>query len=320
MDELDWMKDYKKAFKFFAKIFGGIGIAFSITILTASYKNGWDYSSPLFIIALILGVGFPLILGMVFISLNIVERIINSGKTVMNFEKGYIRDLPKYCSPAIASIVYNLKTDVYKDYTATVLYLYIKKYIDMEKTEDRYKIKEGKNNDFSSLSKSENYVLDVIRSRKEFNAFNFEQIIINEAQEKKLLTDKKYSKTPKILLILVIALILLIIIYKINFVLFFIYATAAGTTILGYYLMNGIDENIKYKRTKDGKNIALLLKGLKRYMKEYTLIKDKEIDYIQILENYIPYALVLGEADTVEEFIKNNEEYRDLIYNRRTMQ
>ena len=316
MDELDWKKECKKAFWFFAKIFGGIGIAFSITILCASYKNGWDYSSPLFMIALILGIGFPLILGIVFIWLNIAEKIINSGKTVMNFEKSYIRDLPKYCSPAIVSIIYNLKTDVYKDYTATVLYLYTKKYIDMEKIGDRYNIKEGTNNDFSSLSKCENYVLDVIRSRKEFNAFNFEQIIINEAQEKKLLTDKKYSKIPKILLVLVIALILLIITYKINFVLFFIYATAAGTTALGYYLMNGMDENIKYKRTKDGKNIALLLKGLKKYMKEYTLIKDKEIDYIQILENYIPYALALGEADAVEEFIKYNEEYRNLIYNR----
>ena len=50
-----------------------------------------------------------------------------------------------------------------------------------------------------------------------------------------------------------------------------------------------------------------------------TLIKDKEIDYVQILENYIPYALSLGEADIVEEFIKYNEEYRDLIYNRKTM-
>ena len=77
--------------------------------------------------------------------------------------------------------------------------------------------------------------------------------------------------------------------------------------------------NTEYIRTEDGKNIALLLKGLKRYINEYTLIKDKEIDYIHILENYIPYALVLDEADAVEDFIKNNEEYRNLIYNRKVI-
>ena len=55
----------------------------------------------------------------------------------------------------------------------------------------------------------------------------------------------------------------------------------------------------------------------KNYIKEYTLMKDKEIDYIQILEDYIPYAISLDEADTIEEFIKYNEEYRDLIYNRK---
>ena len=82
------------------------------------------------------------------------------------------------------------------------------------------------------------------------------------------------------------------------------------------YINNEVVDT-EYVRTEAGKNMALLLKGLKRYIDEYTLIKDKEIDYIQILENYIPYALVLDEADAVEEFIKYNEEYRNLIYNRK---
>ena len=60
-----------------------------------------------------------------------------------------------------------------------------------------------------------------------------------------------------------------------------------------------------------------MLKGLKKYINEYTLLKEKEIEHVQILENYIPCALALDEADTVEEFIKNNEEYRNLIYNRK---
>ena len=40
---------------------------------------------------------------------------------------------------------------------------------------------------------------------------------------------------------------------------------------------------------------------------------------MQILEDYIPYALALDEADVVEEFIKYNEEYRNLIYDRKNI-
>ena len=73
--------------------------------------------------------------------------------------------------------------------------------------------------------------------------------------------------------------------------------------------------NTKYVRTKKGKELAMTLNGIKNYMKEYTLINEKNLDYMRILEEYIPYALVLNEANAIEEFIKSNEEYRDLIYN-----
>ena len=122
---------------------------------------------------------------------------------------------------------------------------------------------------------------------------------------------------------------LLIIAFNINKILFIICISILGAILYAVYLVlemknrNQINlevVNTEYVRTEDGKNIALLLKGLKRYINEYTLIKDKEIDYIHILENYIPYALVLDEADAVEDFIKNNEEYRNLIYNRKIIQ
>lgn len=320
MDEIDWIKSIKKALIVFSKIFGGFGIAWGVISLLAIPINEWEVKKVFLFVALLIAFALPLVLYLGYLALSIVEKIINSGRVVINFDKEYIRDLPKHCSPAIASMVYDLKIDVYKDYTATLLYLYTKKYIDIEKVEDKYKIILGKNNEYSNLGECEKYVLDVIKSTKEFDASNFEQIIVNEVQEKNLLTDKKYSKIPSIILLSIIALILFFITYEINLILFLIYTTVLFIAVAGYGLININERKIKYKRTKEGKNIALILKALKRYIREYTLIKDKEIDYIQILENYIPYSLALGEADTVEEFIKNNEEYRDLIYNRRSMQ
>ena len=107
-----------------------------------------------------------------------------------------------------------------------------------------------------------------------------------------------------------------------------LFSILGAIAYVGYFIVKAKTENkitfdfvnTEYIRTEYGKNIALLLNGLKRYIKEYTLIKEKEIDYIQILENYIPYALALGEADAVEEFIKHNEKYRNLIYNRKSVQ
>lgn len=328
MDEIDWIKNTKKAFILFSKVFGGFAIFFATIALVAGLKNEWRYTKALLFIALLIGIGLPTILGLFYLIINIFLKIINSGRTIINFDKEYIRDLPKHCSPAISSLIYDLKIDVYKDYTATVLYLCIKKYINLIKDGNFYKVKVGEEKNISNLGRCEKYVLDIITNKNKFDENQFKKEIIKEAQEKELITDKEHSKTLKIIVILIFVAALLIITFNISKILFTICISILGAILYAGYLiliMNKGNQinlevvNTEYIRTEDGKNIALLLKGLKRYINEYTLIKDKEIDYIHILENYIPYALVLDEADAVEDFIKNNEEYRNLIYNRKVI-
>ena len=329
MDEIDLKKNIKKAILLFSKVFVGFAIFFSTIALMGNSKNGWGYTKVLLFIALLIGVGLPAILGICYLIINMFFKMINSGRTIIDFDKEYIRDLPKHCSPAIASLIYDLKIDVYKDYTATILYLCIKKYINLIKDGNTYKITIENNKDISDLGRCEKYVLDIIKNKDKFDENQFKKEIIKEAQKKELITDKKHRKTVKVILILIFVVMLLIIAFNINKILFIICISILGAILYAGYLvleMKNRDQinlevvNTEYVRTKDGKNIALLLQGLKRYINEYTLIKDKEIDYIHILENYIPYALVLDEADAVEDFIKNNEEYRDLIYNRKIIQ
>lgn len=322
MDEIDWLRSFKKVLIYFTKFFAVFAILLAIPIII-QYINGTN--SELFWEEILIIGGIVLIPVLVlipcYIVLIIIYKIINSGRRVINFDKGYIKDLPKHCSPAICSLIYDLKIDVYKDYTATVLYLCIKKYIDLIKDGNRYKLNVIKEKNSSNLGKCEKYVLDIIKGTNRLDENIFKQKIIEEAQEKELITNEKYSKKYKVVFIWIIVIILLIVTFKINKIVFGILFTILGAVIgaLGEFnLENYISiVDTQYKRTKDGKNIAIILSGLKRYIKDYTLIKDKEIDYIEILENYIPYALSLGESDIVEEFIKYNEEYRDLIYNRR---
>jgi len=319
MDEIDWIKSTKKALILFIKIFGGFGFFFIFIAIIGTRGEEKEVFLGFLVTGLLIAIAPPLMLGLCYGAICIVQKVLNSGRTVISWEKWYVRDLPKHCSPAISSLIYDLKIDVYKDYTATILYLCLKKFITLIKEGDKYKLKlEGKK-DCSNLGRCEKYVLDIVSGKNVFDENKFKQEIIKEAQEKELITDKKYSKNLRIVVCLIVAIILLIITFNINKIVFSILFTILGA--IGYVGGVGLQNYIsvvdtEYRRTKDGKDIALLLKGLKRYINEYTLIRDKEIDHIQLLEEYIPYAISLDEAFAVEEFIKSNEQYRDLIYNR----
>lgn len=322
MDEIDWIKNTKKAFILFSKIFVGFAIFIATLALIASSKNGWDATKGSLLISLLIGVGFPAIFGLCYLIIYILLKVLNSGRTVRDFDIKYIRDLPNHYSPAISSLIYDLKIDVYKDYTATILYLCIKGYINLVKDGETYKVKIVKQKNISNLGRCEKYVLDIVANKNKFDENKFKKEILKEAQEMELITDKKHSKIGRLILILIVAFILLIITYNINkFVFIFLISILGAISYAGYYIKSINFETVdtEYVRTKNGKDFALLLNGLKKYIKDYTLIKDKDIDYIQILENYIPYALALDEADAVEDFIKSNEEYRDLIYNRKIL-
>lgn len=322
MDEIDWMKIVKKAVILCAKICGGFAI-FMVCYGLIFSGNDWRVIGAFLVIALLITIGMPLLFWILYSILIIIQKISNLGRTVISFDKEYVRDLPKHCSPAISSLIYDLKIDVYKDYTATILYLCLKKYLIIKKDGDSYKVKIEEQKDLSNLDRCEKYVLDIIQNKNIFDENKFKQEIIKEAQERNLITDKKYSKKDKIIVILLVSISLLLITYNINKIIFAILLSIiwvsvfAGISILQLNQENNYIIDTEYIRTEDGKKIALLLKGLKRYIKEYTLIKEKDIDYIQILEDYIPYAIALDEADAIEEYIKHNEEYRDLIYNRK---
>lgn len=325
MDEIDWLKNTKKAFILLTKVFGGFAIFFAFIALLGINQNGWEYTKSMLFMALLIGAGIPGVIGICYLIIIIFLKILNAGRTVINFNKEYIREFPKQCSPAISSLIYDLKIDVYKDYTATILYLCTNKYIDLVKAGDTYKIKLLKKEDYSNLGRCEKYVLNIIENKIKFDENQFKKEIIKEAQEKNLITDRKYSKKTKIALISILIVSSLSITYNINKIIFMFLICILGAIAYTLIFVKSEFENTvdvvdtEYIRTEEGKNIALLLKGLKTYIKEYTLIKEKEIDYIQILENYIPYALTLDEADAVEEFIKYNEEYRNLIYNRKSI-
>lgn len=60
-----------------------------------------------------------------------------------------------------------------------------------------------------------------------------------------------------------------------------------------------------YKMTSELKKEALELAGLKRYLLDYTLIKDREAIEVHLFEEYLMYAQMLGIAKTVAKQFKD---------------
>jgi len=325
MDEIQWIKNTKKAIIYFAKVFSIVGIIMVIIGIIGGLSEP-KYATTMIGIGLFIASGFTIFIAISFLVLHIIYKIKYLPRKEVIFEKEYLRELPKQYSPALSSFIYDLKIDIYKDYTATILYLCTKKYIKINKNKDKYEF-EILNRNTSPLSESEKYVFDKIINKTKFDEFEFSNKIIEEAKENFFIINKETSKIPKLVFGAIFSIILFIIIYtkSIEWVIFVMLFVAYGVLINKKVKprvkksFNTIEQSdyTQYKRTNRGKKLAIELQALKNYINEYTLIKEKDIDYVQILEEYIPYAIALGEASTIEKFIKNNEEYRELIYNRK---
>ena len=66
-----------------------------------------------------------------------------------------------------------------------------------------------------------------------------------------------------------------------------------------------IFKSTKYEVTNELTEIAMQLAGLKKYLKEYTLIKEREAIEVQLFENYLVYAQLMGIAKEVAKEFKD---------------
>ena len=91
------------------------------------------------------------------------------------------------------------------------------------------------------------------------------------------------------------------------------YRTALIINIIAFIMTFVILSAIKrHIRTNKGKELALKFKGLKNFLKDYTLLSERDINYINISDRYLPFSLGLGVANKLEN---SYIEYNKLISN-----
>ena len=248
----------------------------------------------------------------------ILKKRYSNKKTIdITSMKNITREISNQYTPAICSFLYNKKVESYSDYTATILYLESKNHIKVAKGDNGYFIKVI-NDDIENLSEHEKYTFECIIRKYKFSMDMFKYYVIKDAINLGLAKQKILNTNNSLNLRSVLFLILFIIVIVLTFTLGEDYGALIILLAFAIYIpLGAISKDTKEILTKKGKKVRYQVMGLKSFIREYTLLKERSIEYKELFGNYIAYALSLGEADVVNEFVKENEQYRDLIYNKK---
>lgn len=235
-------------------------------------------------------------------------KVIRKTETVQT--SNYVRDLPKGIPAAVASLLIDFYVDNERDYTATFASLISKGYISINENRDAKILK----NDTKKLFMHERYVYETLCNKKKFDVDEFKNCVKLDAQALGLLTSKKKDYKFLIPIVLFLGVLIIfrdtIIILPLGMMLsifMFVYAIISDKSIPA-------TEKNSFVRTRYGEQVAKEAAGIKKFLHDYTILKEKGLADAILYDEYIVYAVALGEAERIEEFIINNEQYRNLLY------
>lgn len=245
-----------------------------------------------------------------YIGIRIGTEIYNKLKSRISKDKGiYIRDMEVEYSPAILSYLQNQKIEKEKDIMACILDLCAKRYLNIkQEREKNYSLEIGTNKNINLLPEDEKYLYDKIVKKQKINFSKWKSIIIEEFNKYKFLKNTKISLYVVFLMLYFIIMILLAIINNLNsninldsgvnfMVLIFFTAMELAflepiIRIISEKLRKG--EYISGIYTNAGAKEMKRWDKYKNYLQDYTLIKEKKIDSVMVLEKHIAYATVLN--------------------------
>ena len=230
-------------------------------------------------------------------------------------EKDYFRDILKTYSAAELSYVDDFKIKKKREVVSTLLNLQLKNKIKI--VDDKIHVLDSNP---EGLRKTEKFILRSIKDGKVvidligyMESYAQDEAIEDELiiQNSKETIIKRKNKMKNTLLILGIVL----------FALFWIISSSAGrinnmdglaksmvTILIIYFVLFILDIFIalplylftyslmqynSFKRTEKGEEINEKLEGLRKYISEYTLLKDKDSKTIELWEEYLIYSVIL---------------------------
>ena len=218
--------------------------------------------------------------------------------------KEYYRDILNVNSPLVIGYVDDFELNKNK-LIAELLYLKYRSVIDFVDQQ----IMISNNIDKNSLFCSELYILDNIKHGKlkivnyEYFMENLKNKVTQDAQSKLELLKIKSVDTRKTNILFIIYVILSIfaiglMIAEVSYVF--------PAIIVGYFSQKMVElDKAKYLRTKKGKELNKKMEGLKQYLKDYSLLNEKESDSLLLWDEYLIYAVMFGQNTKIVNEIES---------------
>lgn len=248
----------------------------------------------------------------------------NMTKIDFSVEKVYFREILKKYSPEVLSYIDDFEVDKTRDIIAVILNLKLKKKIAIE--DDKIIVLD---NDVAGLSQLETYVIS--RVVKDFGRvfinrkIDIEKMVREDALKRKLITTVKKKDLKKkeefiknALYIFVGIMVVIAAVFKEarrnSLYLLFGFSPDTMTfndVIIGilmllpiifiyWYVGYKFFNKGKYKRTDLGEEINYKIEGLKKYIKDYSLLDEKEQEMLEIWDEYLIYSLIFKQNNTIK--------------------
>ena len=222
------------------------------------------------------------------------------------------RDISTEYPPSIVGYLINQKLR-YKDLIADIMELYAQKIIDVSKSNEQGETKihfylKEENYRNKVTSQSQLYIIRTLINDKQNVSFDFrtwKQYVLEEYKIRKFAKEQNDDKSKKIIVVIIICMAIIggiigwIVGSKTHTpVMLIIIGTIGGAfigTIVGAIFANFMKspENTNIFLSPYGENELKKWMKFKRFIQEYTLLKERTIEEIAIYESYIPYAIVL---------------------------
>lgn len=223
------------------------------------------------------------------------------------------REIDCSYTPSIVSMLIDNKLEV-KDITADLMNLYANKYLIVNKSSGKYNITVNNENitTLDNLYNSDRYLIDTIILKKEPFEFKVWKSYIEKKYNSLGFTKqlKQFSLKSYAIIIIIISIVTMLLSFIISHQFSISYILGLTTAIIFTILLSSfsiLHSNDKiYKLHLNTKGTIELKKWFrfKEFIKEYTLIDEKNIRDVVLYEKYIPYAVALG----------INQNYKDTIY------
>lgn len=223
----------------------------------------------------------------------------------------YYRDIISKYSAGVLSYIDDFEISE-KDVIATIMSLELKGKL---KVEEKIKIL---NDDCKDLEKNEKYILNTIKNEENIDIRNFEAEVIRDCIDNELLKQKDIKKeTDKdVIIFFIIMFVAIPICTFISMMSESIIASIisflmilSSVVILFCHIAKSIaywafNTKNPYIRSKEAKEINTKFEGLKKYIKDYSLLDEKNYEDIVIWKNYLIYSIIMGQNPEIVENVK----------------